>query len=670
MAFTRLGSFALAVLVLSSADAGPVNEFVLHSGNSLLQTKGTVSSRQSDPEAFSIDGAHIVCHSEGCAEVQANLKAVQAKTKVATEKLADCGKHRAQLEKDLQLAAQKRGKAEGELMQCADDRKKLTAELAQCGKDRAAAEKGLAECAEQRRKLEAELRQCAEVDRPTAERKLQACAVERAQLEKQLVQVVAKLKGGGDAKPASRRRRRASKKASLAQTDAEDQLEVANSLALHAEESRLRTRLSELAMEAEDVGTKLGALDQEEEEAIAAIDANDDKEEQFVQQASAADAKETKALSQLEAVQKKSDATEASLEDESGASEQVKGDLVASEQQESDAQRELLSSAAEEATAAKTLLLLSLELQHDRHQEIKLVQSEQQRSIAELKAKLELQEKDDHEDCDETRAAVITAEEKAEETQAALAECLAMKKFIQAKMDGANKAREMAEKGLEDCIANKAKLKAALAACHEKRDATRAKLKECLDRKKVLKTKIAACHTARDSARKKLAECLARKKELKTKIAGATAKMRKNSLLGTDGSSSDVILADMEEALAMLRGQNSRFEDFIKLDGEHGKRLAELANEIKKHSAEEGAILTGLVAADDDETKAQEGFNVLKSKVQEVLDHLNVASSEGMAAASAAHSTAVQADAAAGVPGPPPDTKREPNADKAYSTES
>merc|ERR1719236_123561 len=125
--------------------------------------------------------AAIVCHTQGCAEVKATLAMIQAKQKVAQQKLDECSRTRKQLAADLAKAAALRGKAEA----------------------------ALAKCASERSKLEAELRQCAEVDRPNAEKALAQCGRDRAKLEAKLAKVVEALKskaaGGGKS---SRRRRR------------------------------------------------------------------------------------------------------------------------------------------------------------------------------------------------------------------------------------------------------------------------------------------------------------------------------------------------------------------------------------------------------------------------------------------------------------------------------
>merc|ERR1719265_1241167 len=137
------------------------------------------------------------------------------------------------------------------------------------------------------------------------------------------------------------------------------------------------------------------------------------------------------------------------------------------------------------------LLQMNLDAQHLRHKEIHIAHEQEQRTLDDLKARLAKQERD-HENCDETRAKLITQEEKLKESAAALAACLATKAFIQGKIDAATTARIAAEKALELCVTTKAKLAAALEECHKRRDATRKKLKECLARKAELKTKISA----------------------------------------------------------------------------------------------------------------------------------------------------------------------------------
>merc|ERR1719324_153245 len=68
------------------------------------------------------DHMHIVCHSEGCAEVKARLAAIGERQKVAQQKLDECSRTRKQLAADLAAAAKSRGKAEAALAQCATER--------------------------------------------------------------------------------------------------------------------------------------------------------------------------------------------------------------------------------------------------------------------------------------------------------------------------------------------------------------------------------------------------------------------------------------------------------------------------------------------------------------------------------------------------------------------
>merc|ERR1719359_606748 len=138
----------------------------------------------------------MVCHSLGCAEVQAALEILQTDLKAKKLALAQCSKARQQLQKDLGEAAKQRAVAEAALAKCATERGQLENELYQCASvDRPAAEKALAECARDRAKLEAELSQCANIDRPEAEKKLAECAQERAELEKELAKLIQKMKG-------------------------------------------------------------------------------------------------------------------------------------------------------------------------------------------------------------------------------------------------------------------------------------------------------------------------------------------------------------------------------------------------------------------------------------------------------------------------------------------
>eukprot|EP00747_Dinoflagellata_sp_TGD_P148067 gnl/TRDRNA2_/TRDRNA2_176873_c2_seq3.p1 gnl/TRDRNA2_/TRDRNA2_176873_c2~~gnl/TRDRNA2_/TRDRNA2_176873_c2_seq3.p1 ORF type:complete len:508 (-),score=126.63 gnl/TRDRNA2_/TRDRNA2_176873_c2_seq3:68-1591(-) len=202
-------------------------------GSALLQiNRGRQSGKvELSQHAPGVDGSHIVCHSVGCAEVKAQLTAMKERQQAVKDKLALCGKKRAELTNDLVEAGKKRGVAEAALATCAAERAKLQADLEQCGKDRAAAEEGLAKCAAERAKLEEELRQCAEVDRPKAEKALADCGKERAKLESELAELVEKLKNGGSSSRRRRRknggsisrRRRRRRKSSLMQESAESE---------------------------------------------------------------------------------------------------------------------------------------------------------------------------------------------------------------------------------------------------------------------------------------------------------------------------------------------------------------------------------------------------------------------------------------------------------------
>jgi len=618
----------------------------------LLQT--TVMN--SDPP--SIDHAHIVCHSEGCAEVHAKLKVIQERTIRAKEKLTECARSRAKLESDLQTAATKRAQVEAELQDCADKRKKLSSELAQCGIDRTAAEKGLAQCGAKRATLEAELRQCAENDRPSAEKKLQGCGAELAKLQKQLAEVASKLKGGG-AKPSvkSTRRRRRGKSSSLAQTDAEDTVEL--EATLRAEESRLLSRIEELKTEAKGFGKLFDAINRRTQDASTAMEQVDREEVGFANQVQAEDDRESKLLARFKGLQQRADSAEAKLEDDVDPSRKLKGELTNSNQEVQTAETELIANSLAQAETTRELLMLSLDVQHIRHQDITDTQNQQNSELAVLKEKLATQEKDDHEECDQTRAEVIAAEAKAQETKAALAACLGAKKFIQSKIDAANKASETASKGLEECMARKAKLKLALDECHAKRDRAREKLQECLDRKKILKVKIEECHKARDAARSKLADCFKRKKELKQKIQEASAKLGGSSLLDIEGERS-AQLAAMDEALGMLREGNHKFREFLRLDKEHSTKLGELASDVAAHTKEEQKLLDKLEAENDNESATSGGLQALQGDLANIVDNIDIANRDTLEAAAAARASAI---AAGGKPGPPP---REPNAGKPY----
>lgn len=587
-------------------------------------------------------------------EVHAKLAALTQRAKAVKAKLADCAKHRASLQKDLQLSATKRAEAEQELQKCADDRQKLQSELALCGKDRAEAEGALAKCAAERAKLEAELRQCAEVDRPTAERELQECAVARAKLEKELSAVIGKLKGGASQTSKQRRRRR--RKTSLAQTDAE--LQKSNAEAkleaeLEAQVVDYNSRMRVLARDVLTAEQKLERLFQREQGLETSLAKSVEAAERAAESVEKVDEREKDLEGKLEKSHAASDRAEKTLLDHERGLADAHNSLIAGGREVQDAQAELLKDVVERASVATMLLQLNLDAQHLRHKEINLAHEEQQRTLAELKVRLAMQEKD-HDDCDETRAKLITQEEKINESAAALAACLATKAFIQEKIDAANTARQAAEKALELCVATKAKLTAALEECHKRRDATRAKLKECLDRKKVLKAKIVACHTARDAARQKLKECLSRKEVLKKKLSAAVAKMG-GSLLEqgeSQNAESDVEVLPLEEAVALLRGQSAEMADFRRAEKELTEDIRQLADEVRDHSKKEVEALDDLASADAAETAAEGGLADLEGQIQDVMDDFEAIGANESAARLAAGASEQQAAQAAGLPPP------------------
>merc|ERR1719335_940282 len=61
----------------------------------------------------------IVCHLDGCAEVQAKLKVVRSELKCKKADLDACSKARQKLQADLAEAAKQRGLAEVALAKCA-----------------------------------------------------------------------------------------------------------------------------------------------------------------------------------------------------------------------------------------------------------------------------------------------------------------------------------------------------------------------------------------------------------------------------------------------------------------------------------------------------------------------------------------------------------------------
>merc|ERR1719498_17848 len=97
--------------------------------------------------------------------------------------------------------------------------------------------------------------------------------------------------------------------------------------------------------------------------------------------------------------------------------------------------------------------------------------------------------------CEDSRAALVTAQAKLEMTKDALALCLKTKKEIQARIEKVGEEHEKAQQSLEACLRAKAVLKKKIESCHDRRDAAREKLASCLARKKELNKLIEDCHT-------------------------------------------------------------------------------------------------------------------------------------------------------------------------------
>jgi len=561
----------------------------------------------------------MVCHSLGCAEVQAALEGLQTDLKAKKLALAQCSKARQQLQKDLGEAAKQRAVAEAALAKCATERGQLEAELYQCASvDRPAAEKALAECARDRAKLEAELAQCANVDRPNAEKALAKCAAERAALEKELAVLVQKMKekaadGSSSTGAKHRRRRRSARRRSsksLSLSQVTSQLEAESMASLKMRKTNVEKSLSELAVQSKTLEQELAAKDQE----LAKI--NNDLGE--------IDAKETASMKRMEKVRAKEEAANGGL-----TKAEVKTVKILKELDEADKKLELSGDQVSQSDIA--LAKASVDLQHVQTSQgallvklVDLIQKEQHM----LQSKLQEEHKNatallntheatlntlaslgaDKDGCNAARVEIIKTKQQLQVTSAALEACLQAKKEIQAKIDAAMKLGDKAQEALTKCLQTKAKLKEKIKMCHDKRDEARAKLKDCLARKVVLKKQIEACHTKRNEARAKLTECLSRKSILNARI-----KFLKGSHLRLAQSEVHTSLAELEkempqtleeaqsalaelgasdkllqEAIAALAGasdeEKAKIEELVK----SGKLTDEAAQEVQSTEEEEG----------------------------------------------------------------------------------
>jgi len=571
---------------------------------------------------------HIVCHTEGCAEVQAKLAIIQEKTKIAKGKLDDCAATRKKMEAAFVAAAEKRKEAEIAVAKCVAERTKLAAELRQCAEvDRPAAERGLAKCARERAALEAELKQCAQVDRPKAEKALAQCAKDRAALEAKLATIVEMLKNGGGPNPGPkpvtlpagrRRRRRGLRKAALTQAntkvalveqqavDSAEAGDMGEDAAAEefseedAEVERIQAEIAKLHDQMGELQNLLTELMNKEVTAQQALDGLAKNEDFFSQNLNAANKRELEVLASDKNNEAKYEQVlsliNKMIEDEKVA--QGKVDAAATD--EGDAAALLQQAQFSEKDARGALLALIQKGQTLRHQAL-LEDAKAQRETfnkrtAQASALFQAAGRDEAK-CDELRAKLVTAQGKLEETETALKSCLDAKKVINEKIEQIQAARAKAEKGLDACLRAKKSLRAKIALCHEKRDAAREKLAACLERKKELKSLIEECHTRRDDARAKLATCLAQKKALKAKIAAATAKLKPQPrMMFVSLEAREGVEAELKSLREQERAAYATFEELLKEVQKQGASLKAAEDALKQSGADEDAILTSLTS--------------------------------------------------------------------------
>jgi len=585
------------------------------------------------------DHAHIVCHSEGCEEVKANLQIVQERIKTASGQLQDCVTHREKLTADLQEAAKARAVAEVALQECATERSRLAKALAQCGRDRAAAAAGLAQCSRDRAKLEAELAQCAEVDRPNAEKALAKCGKDRAALEGELQKIVQQLGGKVVAprKSSTRRRRRRSQKRSAASL-----LEMDNAQLLEHQEE-IQAQMEELVKEASQQEQNIKDLNAKEEDVLTAIAANGEKFDQGIQKSNEVDEQEQQHLADSAKAEKETTTVTATLDASDAAVKTAEDALRQADAKTNDAQQELAQESENEVKAQGALLQLLQDVHDLQHKEATMAHERGTKALAQVEVDLaeKVKSGEDHEDCDEIRAQVILAKGKLQEASSALQTCLSTKKMIQSKIDAVERMRASAQKGLDQCLETKARLKTAVAECHTKRDETRGKLQECLDRKKVLNVKIKECHEKRDVARTKLQQCLDKKKQLKSKIEAAKAKIgnvpqaRLMQIIREDSAAGGP-REDLEDALAILDREDSDFAESAAALKEAGNLLKRIVAELRHRSQEDDQLRSELAAVESQQSKSEVAVTELRDRVVDVLESLKRIDRDTATAASAA----------------------------------
>lgn len=496
-------------------------------GVALVQ-RATNLARQLAAQVPDLDHAHIVCHSQGCEEVQASLEVVREGTKAAQAKLQQCATTRSALERDLKKVAASRANVTAALEKCATERAELQARVEKCGKHRAETEAALAKCASERAALEAELHQCAAVDRPAAEKALAECGVARAKLEAELKELEKRLASGGSRRRSGSRRR----KESLMETNSsvDDSVDEESDASLEAKLMQVRKQLS--IEKAREVGlnAELAELMERMEAAKELLDSNDGEFDELVQQLGLNQDEASELLEKTKSLSKR-------IADALAENGQLDMDMSALSQSVKDAIRDEMAAASDllgrlKAHAEHSNNLLSMTLSEKEGEEVELRKTHQtvEAKIAALQEEIKRKD-DDHEECDDVRADLVKAKGTLASTALKLKECLAAKEVLNKKIAAATEADKKASEGLRKCLATKTKLKAALEECESKCEETGKLLQECLARKKVLTKKIKECHDARDLARKKLQECLDRKEELQQKIEELQEKLNGMGLI-------------------------------------------------------------------------------------------------------------------------------------------
>jgi chromosome segregation ATPase len=348
----------------------------------------------------------------------------------------------------------------------------------------------------------------------------------------------------------------------------------------------------------------------------------------------------------------------------------VTKELDNADQQMGAAQSEMVQQTLIQLKAQSALISLVRKTQHLRHEELKIAHEHAGHKVTKFEALLQEKEKhlqrENGKDCDDIRAQVIHAKAKLALAAGALKACLEAKKDIQAKIDKVEELRAATQQSLDKCLETKAKLKSQLDECHHRRDSAREKLEECLARKKVLKVKIEECHAKRDEARKKLDQCLQHKKMLSEKIAKAKASLGALSLTEVeDGSTTNTTgffgswfgsststtaegdaIADIEEALAVLKKLNAEYDENANANFEVGSLIQSALSELEETSGEEAEVMQKLRDAASLETHNQELVMQLQTKLQDAYDDLKAIDRQSDAASAESKAAGAAADQA------------------------